>query len=116
MERRTNVNKAGTLFPVFVLAPLALLRAGEAFGASAIIGMVCENPRREYQVTYEEGSGSFKADETHYRVLAVERSADRYIVVGLTVEDGPTFRAHFFPYKKMEFFADSQLMQTDGCR
>lgn len=32
------------------------------------------------------------------------------------VNDGPTFRAHFLPHKKIEFFSGNQLVQTDGCR
>lgn len=78
--------------------------------------MICENQRREYAVNFDEVSQTLYADDTLYRVLAVEKTAEKFVVVGLTVNDGPTFRAHFRPYKKMEFFSDSQLIQTDGCR
>jgi hypothetical protein len=78
--------------------------------------MICENPRREYVIKFDDALNQFHADDTAYKVLAVERSGERFIVVGLTVNDGPTFRAHFRPYKKMEFFTDNQLFQTDGCR
>lgn len=80
------------------------------------ISMVCENPRREYHVTYHPALGAVYADETLYRVLAVEETPERLVVVGLTVNDGPTYRLHIRPYKKMELFSGSQLIQTDGCR
>lgn len=54
-------------------------------------------------------------EAARYRILAVEREKNRYIVVAQFEGNGPTLRAHFLPYKKMEFFAEGQLIQTDGC-
>ncbi|MFJ1307954.1 hypothetical protein [Agrobacterium sp. P15N1-A] len=99
-----------------VIILLLFTGIGTSALASEIETMVCENPRREYQVRFARSENSFLADKTAYRILAVEETSEKLIVVGVTVGDGPTFRAHFKPYKKMEFFSDSQLQQTDGCR
>lgn len=83
---------------------------------AAKLKMVCESPRREYLLTFDEATKTLHADKTLYQVLAVEKTHNTFMVVGLTVNDGPTFRAYFRPYKKIEFFNDNQLFQTDGCR
>lgn len=80
------------------------------------VNLICENPRREYLVSYDPSLSTVHANDTLYRVLAVDETPDRLVVVGLTVNDGPTFRLHIRPYKKMELFAGSRLIQTDGCR
>lgn len=95
---------------------IALVAAATSDASVAQLSMTCENPRQEYQITYDRTLDTFHAGDTQYRVLAKEETADRLVIVGLTVNDGPTFRAHFRPYKKMEFYADNQLFQTDGCR
>ncbi|OJY34633.1 MAG: hypothetical protein BGP11_16115 [Rhodobacterales bacterium 65-51] len=78
--------------------------------------LICENPRQEYVVKYDLATKQVLASETAYRVLAVEQAGERLVMVGLTTGDGPTFRLQIRPYKKIEFFSDSQLIQTDGCR
>ena len=95
------------------LAPIALSAPA---CAAAKMTMICENSRREYRVRFEPASRSFTADDTNYRVLSVEDGKNAFLVTGLTTPGGPTFRAHFRPYRKMEFFADGQIAQTDGCR
>lgn len=80
------------------------------------IEMVCENPGREYVVVFDTDQNTVYANDTLYQVLAVERTSDRFVVVGVTVNNGPTFRLHLHPYKKMELYVDNQLFQTDGCR
>lgn len=97
-----------------MLAAFGMLVGPEA--RAATLRMVCENPRRDYVVTYEEGAKTMSANETAYRVLAVDRTKQKLVVAGLTVDDGPTFRAHFRPEKKIEYFSDNALMQTDTCR
>lgn len=97
----------------FLVTAVMLMTAPTAH--AGILSMVCENPRREYVVRFDEGMQTFTADATPYRILAIEKTAERLVIVGLTINDGPTFRAHFRPYKKMEYFADSQIIQTDGC-
>ncbi len=57
--------------------------------------LICESARREYLVSFRAYTNTFRANNTYYRVLAVERDEERLVVVGLTVNDGPTFRAHF---------------------
>ena len=99
---------------VLLAATIAVGTIGAA--AADELTLICESPRHEYVVRFNAETNAFRADDTDYRVLAVERDEERLVVVGLTVNDGPTFRAHFRPYKKMEFFAENQLMQTDGCR
>lgn len=78
--------------------------------------MICENPRQEYAIAFDKSARSFRAGETDYRVLAVEDTEEKLIVAGVTVEDGPAFRAHFRPYKKIEFYSGNDLMQADGYR
>ena len=95
---------------------VVLLVSTSTSAATKQLTMICENLRREYQVTYDVTAGTLHADDTQYRILLKEETVDRLVIVGLTVNDGPTFRAHFRPYKKVEFFADNQLSQTDGCR
>lgn len=97
-----------------MLAAFGLLVAFEA--RAATLRMICQNPGRAYVVSYEEGAKTLSANETAYRVLAVERTRRRLVIAGLTVDDGPTFRAHFRPEKKIEYFSNNALIQTDGCR
>jgi len=83
--------------------------------------LACENARREYVIAYKGGPlpsvyATAEGGDTPYEVLAVEETKDRHIVTGLTLNDGSTYRLHLRPYKKMEYFVDSQLFQTDGCR
>ncbi|OJX80108.1 MAG: hypothetical protein BGO93_01675 [Mesorhizobium sp. 65-26] len=108
-EKRVMVHR-----PLLMLAAFGMLVVPEA--RAATLRMVCENPRRDYVVTYEEGAKTMSANETAYRVLAVERTKRKLVVAGLTVDDGPTFRAHFRPEKKIEYFSNNALMQTDACR
>ncbi|WP_146610620.1 hypothetical protein [Rhodoblastus acidophilus] len=88
--------------------------------AARTIEMVCKNQRREYAVKFIEESRrlitSASDGPIEYTVLAVEKSKNRLYVSGLTVNNGPTFRAIFAPTRKLEFFADNQLFQTDKCR
>lgn len=100
---------------IVALALFALLSPVAAQAAS-LMTMVCENPRQEYSVRFNKATNSLKAGDTEYRILAIEETDERLVIVGLTINDGPTFRAHFRPYKKMELFSDNQLVQTDGCR
>jgi hypothetical protein len=103
--------KTGMLICTAFMAPMACQAHAK------VLEMICENPRREYTVRFDSKTNEFLLDqETRYRVLAVEDTDSRYVVVGLTVNKGPMFRAHFRPYKKMEFFSEDQLDQTDGCK
>lgn len=88
--------------------------------ASDTFQVICENPRREYVVSITEGNANLKlsAEEglTLYRILAVENTDARYVVVALTTDNGPTVRFSLRPYMRMEFWSGSELMQTDACR
>ena len=91
----------------------------QAAGAQTV-EMLCKNPRREYLVTFDKGDRRFfnkaDGDAVEYSVLSVEDTPRKLIVVGLTVNNGPTFRATFKPTKKLEYFENNELMQTDSCR
>ena len=78
--------------------------------------MLCKNPSREYAASYSEDSKKFVVDDTQYTVKAVEDNSARYVVSGHTLKDGPDFRAEFRPKKRIEFFENDQLFQTDRCR
>lgn len=80
------------------------------------VSLICENPKREYRVEFDADLRSVSADDTQYSVLAVEDTSETTAVVGLTTGGGPTYRLYLHPYKKMEFFSDGKLFQTDNCR
>jgi hypothetical protein len=58
---------------------------GEALAET--LSLVCENPRQEYLVSYDPALSTVHADDTLYRVLAVEETPERLVVVGLTVNE-----------------------------
>ena len=82
--------------------------------------LVCENPRREYLVTYTDGERTIQAsdgvNETPYTVLAVEKTGDKHVVAAQTPNGGPSVRMNLRPYLRMEYWVDGQLFQTDACR
>jgi hypothetical protein len=78
--------------------------------------MVCKNAHREYAVRFDKTANTFFVEDTAYRILAIESTQARLAVVGLTINDGPTFRAYFRPQMKIEYFENDELFQTDGCR
>lgn len=82
--------------------------------------LICENPRREYQVRFSDGDANIQLDvpegTTLYRVLAVEETEARHVVVALTMNDGPTVRLSLRPYLRMEYWSGNELFQTDACR
>jgi len=108
-------NSCGLISAV-LLACGFMIGAGVGDVVASQAKMVCENPRQEYAISFDEMTEIFFSGETQYHVLAVEKTKQRFVVVGLTGDGGPTFKAHFRPYKKMEFFVNNQLFQTDGCR
>ena len=79
--------------------------------------MICQNPRQEYRVSFDTLSREFLANDTSYKVLAVEISADRFVVSGMVGNDSNLgFAAHFHPYTRVDFYQDDQLFQMDACR
>lgn len=105
------------------------------FTASMLVGMpvqaknitmICKNPSEDYTVTFDQGARSVtetgwdRATSQYvtekYTVLSIESSEGQLLVTGLTVNNGPTFRAQFRPRKKMEYFENSKLFETDPCR
>lgn len=82
--------------------------------------LICENPRREYIVSFSDGDANIElgvADGTTlYRVLAVEKTDARHVVVAVTMDEGPTVRLSLRPYMRMEYWSGNNLFQTDACR
>lgn len=82
--------------------------------------LICENPRREYQVRFSDGDTNIQLDvpegTTLYLVLAVEETEARHVLVALTMNDGPTVRLSLRPYLRMEYWSGNELFQTDACR
>lgn len=87
---------------------------------AAHIVLACKNPRRNYLVTFDFSSRSITAaaddDISQYKVLSIENSQNDLLVSGLTVNDGPTFLAHFRKNKRIEYFVENKLFQTDDCQ
>jgi len=61
-------------------------------GAADTFSIVCENPRREYQLIYEEGARNPDSENVQYTVLAEETSPERHIVAAQTPSNGPALR------------------------
>ena len=104
---------------LLVLASLQLMFSLPTVQAKTL-KMVCENPRREYLVTFVEGGKQILAsagdgNDGHYTVLAVEKTGNKYVVAAQTENSGPAVRAHFRPYLKMEYWTNGELFQTDAC-
>lgn len=82
--------------------------------------LICENPRREYLVRFSDGDANIQLNvpdgTTLYRVLAVEETDARHVVVALTMNDGPTVRLSLRAYLRMEYWSGNELFQTDDCR
>ena len=82
--------------------------------------LICENPRREYIVTYSDGDRNIQVsdgvNETPYTVLAVEETQEKHVVAAQTPNGGPSVRMNLRPYLRMEYWTDGQLFQTDACR
>ena len=103
------------------LSRTLLALAGLAGPATAeTYQLICESPRREYQVRFSDGDTNIQLDvpegTTLYRVLAVEETEARHVVVALTMNDGPTVRLSLRPYLRMEYWSGNELFQTDACR
>lgn len=81
---------------------------------AATLTMICENPRREYVITFDEGMNSLHADDTPYRILAVEKTSSRLVVAGLTVNEGPTFRPIFDPTGRSSFLPTISKLRLTG--
>lgn len=107
------------IYASFSLTVLALI-IPPAYASADTYQLICENPRREYTVSFSDGDTNLQVGVTegvtHYRVLAIEKTAERHIVVALTINDGPTVRLSLRPYRRMEFWSGNQLFQTDACR
>jgi hypothetical protein len=79
--------------------------------------MICNNPGgREYIASFDARGRSFYANDTRYRVVAIDNSGGMLVVSGVTVAKGPNFRAYFLPDKRIEYSSNGKLEQVDPCR
>lgn len=77
-----------------------------------------EESGKDYVVRFNKDTRELtltRGDVTPYRVRSVKETPELLIVSGLTVKDGPTFRAHFYPDKMMEYFFPDMPTQQDHC-
>ena len=118
-----RVRELAALFEITVMTAII----GSTPGQAATLTMTCKNPpSADYVVSFNTTTRSFtvtgwdretkRNETTKYTVLAVESTPTDLLVTGLTVNDGPNFRAHFRPDKEMEYFENSKLFQTNTCR
>ena len=102
----------------FLSALLLVMTANS--GHAEAYKLICENPRREYVVTYTDGDRAIQASdgvsETPYTVLAVEKTEEKHVVAAQTPNGGLSVRMNLRPYIRMEYWVDGQLFQTDACR
>jgi hypothetical protein len=96
------------------------MQANSDIASAKTFRMICENPRREYLVEYSTGDREIEirtdGSKTLFAVLAVQDKKDEMIIAAQAPNSGPALRIHFRPYKKIQYFVDAQLFQTDGCR
>lgn len=87
---------------------------------ASVIHMRCNNGVHNFIATFDEVKRRFSENDSVYHVLSVERNGSSYMVVGTASNDGPpptpTFRAFLSPMRKIEYFMDGKLFQTDKCR
>ncbi len=83
------------------------------------IGMICQNPGREYYLEYTEGAEAIivmpDSEATRLKILIDEKKDSSHIVTAETVSGGPIARLHIRPYQKLEYWSDGEIIQTDGC-
>ncbi|SNS83944.1 hypothetical protein [Antarctobacter heliothermus] len=107
-------SSASCFLPVLALIIAAVQASADTYQ------LICENPLREYTVSFSDGDINIQLGTpdgtTLYRVLAVEETTERHVVVALTVNDGPTARLSLRPYLRMEYWSGNELFQTDACR
>lgn len=88
-------------------------------GAASAESLVCQNPRREYNLVFEPGADAVVINPdgptTIWPVLSrVQGDAQQILFVDLG-QEGMAGQVHFAPYQKVEFFSKGELVQTDAC-
>lgn len=95
--------------------PLAMMAA---FPASAE-SLICANPGREYNLSYESGKDYVlvnpDSDKTQWPVMATLFDDRQHIVFVTLGAEGMVALVHIRPYQKVEVFSNGSLVQTDGC-
>ncbi|MEQ1933811.1 MAG: hypothetical protein ABL962_08030 [Fimbriimonadaceae bacterium] len=81
--------------------------------------LICENPGREYLVTYDVGDSGVvinpDSDAIRQPILAIiDNDSLRVLVLDLG-QAGMASLLHLRPYLKNEIFAEGELLQTDAC-
>lgn len=82
--------------------------------------LVCQDPGREYYLTYSVGDTAVLIDPDssaiHQAVLAfINSDAIRVLVLDVG-QPRMVSVLHLRPYLKNDIFSDGQLVQTDACR
>jgi hypothetical protein len=97
---------------------LSLVASTQAY--ADVYKLICENPRREYIVTFADGDRAIIASDgvnaTPYTVLAVEDTSEKHVIAAQTPNGGPSVQMNLRPYLRMDYWVDGQLFQTDACR
>jgi hypothetical protein len=95
--------------------PLAMMAA---FPASAE-SLICANPGREYNLSYENGKDDVlvnpDSEQTQWPVMATLFDDRQHIVFVSLGAEGMVALVHIRPYQKVEIFRNGSLFQTDGC-
>lgn len=89
--------------------------------AAEPIKMMCTNPRQDYLVVFDEAKREFRTnpdtDDTTWKVLAIEDTADRLVVAGMVGQDSDLgFSAEFRPKPKIDLYVNDGVFQADSCR
>lgn len=107
----------------FILIGIALIATPDLSSAAsaAEISMVCKNPRREHQVTYDDTSkivlDQAAGANAAYRVTSVKEVGGGPQVTAKTVTKGmPDIRASFGRPKGIAYSNSGRVFQTEPCR
>jgi hypothetical protein len=105
---------------LFKLTHLAIAALGSLpLPLSAQVHLICENPIREYLVVYESGQPfltlSPDTSNTRYQVIVDDNTDTSHTVIASVPDTDLTARLHLRPYLKLEFWANGEVFQTDGC-
>ncbi|GGD48000.1 hypothetical protein [Sinisalibacter lacisalsi] len=88
-------------------------------GVSFAESLICENPRREYNLVYDQGEAEVLINPDSAKVAWPVTSSlmdDRQHVVMVELgREGMTAQIHIRPFQKVDIFSRGELIQTDAC-
>lgn len=101
------------LFKSSMLALVSTASMAEAYS------LTCSNPRREYNVIYEQGMAAATinpdSEKTLWPVLASILDDRQHVVFVDIGTENMAAIIHLRPYMKIEIFQSGSIIQTDGC-